>query len=362
MGLCCLRIISNRCHACKTTIVMPPIKRVALVGFSAMCCLALLWLYPLDSRDENTSSTAFAPIRSQPHRSQAHKTLQVAAAASPIIPRLFHVPMMLAVVPVDGNLMNSDSFARLQLALRGWVEHLLLPLKNIHIVLLWTKSRGNGAIEVLSEEDVVRLVGLERLNSTHFTLPRPHRFPVLLMEVDVDGLSFSSRCAKSGAMNAIEWWLSEAMFHHRMVRNYVFVVRMTHDLFFFRRPRYDMVGDFVRRQVAFAHVGSGAAVEGRFAVVSTSAVRATLHEASAAVDAQQSCGEFASAAESWYQLVVQRGSPAMNVMSLQWMLWQRRVMRRDALFYFALEPLGINELKQWTRLRWSRYRKETAEF
>jgi hypothetical protein len=50
------------------------------------------------------------------------------------------------------------------------------------------------------------------------------------------------------------------------------------------------------------------------------------------------------------------------IVDYQWMLWKRRALRRDAVMYFSSHKLEIDELKHWTRLRWSRYPPVNANF
>jgi hypothetical protein len=45
-----------------------------------------------------------------------------------------------------------------------------------------------------------------------------------------------------------------------------------------------------------------------------------------------------------------------------WMLWKVRTLRKNAVMYFGKEPKTLDELKQWTRLRWSRVTRESVEF
>jgi hypothetical protein len=51
-----------------------------------------------------------------------------------------------------------------------------------------------------------------------------------------------------------------------------------------------------------------------------------------------------------------------RIRDLQWMLWQPRVMRRNAVLYHGTSPRPLNEIKQWTRLRWSRVVREKTGF
>jgi hypothetical protein len=369
--------------------------------------------------------------------------------------------MVLAVVSLAG--MSESELGTFAGVLAGWVEHLLVPQRRMHVALIIDGKTQGG-------RSVVQAIGLEQLNTTHLTLPRPNRFPITLLAVHSAGDERQSvaedeedvknQCCACGsdrlqARARVERWLSLDFFEHVLVRQYAYVLQLQPDTWFFRRPRFSLIAEMTQHSAFLAHIGESS----RAAPSGVPARCSHVHEAlsnhfstKGVVKSQPTAGGgskalavfgrldigfvlvdaryFAKSSDSapadsaevrarrllesliragggqqlftshgwrsanlWalalvhahYELLSQQGlvlaenetvgrggvklkeeaavgQLKTRVRDLQWMLWQPRVMRRNAVLYHGSASRPINEIKQWTRLRWSRVVRETTNF
>jgi hypothetical protein len=254
-------------------------------------------------------------------------------------------------------------------------------------------------------------MGLEVLNATHYTLPRPNRFPVALVPLPTldsalraaGNLESSSSCCYCGVpiglhQALVEHWLSFEFFHHPGTALYHFVIRISPQTRFFRRPRFPLFGEMERIGAIMGNLGASTAARPHCRSGPSPNVALTMpglrHAAVGDDNTEASTSVFGSEdrfvvmrtgpfrtsptmeqlmryTSDHKRLFLDDGWTAGHIWSLasggsvanwQWMLWQPRILRKNAVLYFGSESKTIDELKRWTRLRWSRVVREKVDF
>ena len=383
---------------------------------AGICCLLIVVLRPepptSEDNADNRREIAGDVEPKSPERHGIRSSLLDGATDAYFIPSPFgSLPMILAVVPLVG--LSGQELSRFSLAVAGWVEHLLVPQRNMHLALLVSAHH--------SPKQVADQIGLDVLNSSHFTLPSPNRFPITIFRMvshenttaidrqpkKENSANDGSCCACSTSQlqeqAAAERWMSIDLFDHPLVSRYTFVLRMNIDTWIFRRPRFTLTSEMISHGAYLAHIGPLAndAPPCRSAGVTQLAELVAPHSRLAnyanfdsgflivRVDRLargskarmviekllgSDSGKFEEkgwrASSLWSLALVQAhlGSANGEVMNtaqvrdLQWMLWQVKAMRRNAVLYHATSAKTINEIKQWTRLRWSRVVREPTNF
>jgi hypothetical protein len=291
-------------------------------------------------------------------------------------------------------------------ALTGWIEHVVVPQRNVHIAFFYDLEGQWSTLESL-----VSRIGLDVFNDTHFTLPAPNRFPIRLerlptLDVDImqhgSSMTSSSCCycgVPAGAYQAaLEHWLSLPFFHHPLTRQYSFVIKMSPYTRFFRRPRFPLVGELQRVGATIGSVGpfhphsqpcsfgspppsiaqlpplhtSGTpqpqvGFEERFLVIRTHpfldlTTSHNLHQY--LTNHKFRYVQDGWAASHFWEIaslpVNQKAPPTAAAWS--WMQWQPKTLRKNAVLYFSSTIKSIDEIKKWTRLRWSRVTREKTGY
>lgn len=374
-----------------------------------------------DVRLHSPPRASSAPIvaqQSSPNpRESSATSVVVTTAASAATPQLGLMFLLL------GRYTTKEEVAQVGEALTGWIEHVVVPQRNLHIAFFYD-TKGTTWTTLTS---LMSLIGLERFNETHVTLPSPNRYPILLIPqppLDPDILAHgaaagpsssspsSSSCCYCGVeagayLAAQEHWLSLEFFHHWSTQQYAFVVRVSPYTRFFRRPRFSLFGElqrvgalvgpvapFSRHTAAcgasnsfqlspvvrmpplpYAQTTTGeftiAGFEDRFLLIKTEPFRRPTHHITKLQQyISQNKLKFVqdgwAASHVWAHVSATRtestSAPRVAAAAWHWMLWQPKVLHKNAVLYFGATTKSIDDIKKWTRLRWSRVTREKTGF
>lgn len=397
-------------------------KRLLLAAVAFVSLGALAALYPMSHLEEYAHDTQSAERRfsSLTHAPSYQDGTGVLQPRSPTLRAqqmsLSNVaeedggPPLGLMFVVLGRETSDQEVQQMGAALGGWVEHVLVPQKSLHFAVFY-----DAAAPATTFERLVQNAGLEVLNASHYTLPRPNRFPVALVPLPlmddtmdddtmpVDGSACCYCNSSSGRyLAALEHWLSFRFFHHASTLRYRYVVRTSTFTRFFRRPRFPLFGEMERIGAVVGPVGHrsprAACSSGMLPSASQQMPKLHLevsadnnrwvvrHDEGVSVPGMEERFLVMRTApfrdrhtvDQWSQYTTQHrrhfvedGWSASHIWALasggraanwHWMLWQPRILRKNAVLYFSSETKTIDELKRWTRLRWSRVVREKTDY